>query len=135
MARDRILYPVHLNPNVQEPVNRIIGERKNILLTAPQDYQRFIYLMSNCHLILSDSGGIQEEAPSLKKPILVMRDVTERPEGVVAGCAELVGTSIEKITARTSALLENADEYDCFVASQNPYGDGLASARIVSLLN
>ncbi|KZL17221.1 MULTISPECIES: non-hydrolyzing UDP-N-acetylglucosamine 2-epimerase [unclassified Pseudovibrio] len=128
------LYPVHLNPNVQEPVKRIIGDRDNVLLTEPQDYRCFIYLMSNSRLILSDSGGIQEEAPSLKKPILVMRDVTERPEGVAAGCAELVGTSIKKIVSRASALLENVDEYALFATSQNPYGDGQASARIASSL-
>lgn len=129
-----LLYPVHLNPHVQEPVSRIISGQDNILLCEPQDYRRFVYLMSRSHIILSDSGGIQEEAPSLNKPILVMREKTERPEGVEAGCAELVGTSIEKIVSRASSLLSNQNEYRSFTLAKNPYGDGKASEKIVNEL-
>lgn len=128
------LYPVHLNPNVQEPVNRIISGQSNILLCEPQDYRKFVYLMSHSHIILSDSGGIQEEAPSLGKPILVMREKTERPEGVEAGCAELVGTSLDKIVRRVSSLLRDNGEYHNFTLAKNPYGDGKASEKIVNEL-
>ena len=108
----QIIYPVHLNPNVQEPVNKILKEIKNIYLIEPQNYIKFHYLMSKAYIILTDSGGIQEEAPSLVKPVLVMRDVTERPEAVEAGTVKLVGTDINKILNSVSDLLNNKNEYN-----------------------
>lgn len=128
------LYPVHLNPRVRGPVFEIIQGRDNVLLTDPQEYRGFIHLMDRAHLLLSDSGGVQEEAPSLGKPVLVMRDVTERPEGITAGCAELVGSSAERIYDRVTALLTDADLYNRMARAQNPYGDGQASQRIVKAL-
>ncbi len=128
------LYPVHLNPRVREPVFSIIKDRPNVLLTDPKEYRSFIHLMDRAHLVLSDSGGVQEEAPSLGKPVLVMRDVTERPEGVAAGCAELVGTSESRIYERVAALLGGGAEYERMAQAQNPYGDGKASGRIVDAL-
>ncbi|MBM6583910.1 UDP-N-acetylglucosamine 2-epimerase (non-hydrolyzing) [Microvirga sp. BT689] len=128
------LYPVHLNPRVRGPVFEIIQGRDNVLLTDPQEYRGFIHLMDRAHLLLSDSGGVQEEAPSLGKPVLVMRDVTERPEGITAGCAELVGSSAERIYERVTALLTDADLYNRMARAQNPYGDGQASQRIVKAL-
>lgn len=129
-----ILYPVHLNPNVQEPVKRILGGQKRIALIPPVDYKDFIWLMARCRFILSDSGGIQEEAPSLGKPVLVMRDTTERPEGIEAGTCELVGTNVEKILASASALIDNDAEYARRSSLKNPYGDGTASANIRKIL-
>lgn len=129
-----IIYPVHLNPNVQKPVTNILGNCKNVFLTAPLDYLPFVYLMNRAYLILTDSGGIQEEAPALGKPVLVMRNVTERPEGVAAGTAKLVGTDKDKIISETLSLLNNPVKYQQMSLSHNPYGDGKASHRILSTL-
>lgn len=129
-----ILYPVHLNPHVQEPVKRLLSNIDNIYLIEPQDYLPFVYLMNRCKLILTDSGGVQEEAPSLGKPVLVMRDTTERPEAVTAGTVRLTGTSIEKIVYQVTLLLNDQTAYDAMAFSHNPYGDGAACARIVDIL-
>jgi UDP-N-acetylglucosamine 2-epimerase (non-hydrolysing) len=129
-----IIYPVHLNPNVQEPVRRVLNNTKRIHLIPPLDYEPFIYLMSKSYLILTDSGGIQEEAPSLGKPVLVMRDTTERPEAVKAGTARLVGTDQNKIISETNLLLSNKETYLAMSVSENPYGDGKAAARITEAL-
>jgi len=130
----QILYPMHLNPNVREPVNRILGGVENIFLIEPQEYLPFIYLMDRSHIILTDSGGIQEEAPSLGKPVLVMRDTTERPEAVDAGTVKLVGTNVEVITSTISKLLDNEEAYNVMSYAHNPYGDGNASTRIIKSL-
>ncbi|MHC6799437.1 UDP-N-acetylglucosamine 2-epimerase (non-hydrolyzing) [Vibrio diabolicus] len=130
----QILYPMHLNPNVREPVNRILGDVENVLLIEPQQYLPFIYLMSRSHIILTDSGGIQEEAPSLGKPVLVMRDTTERPEAVAAGTVKLVGTSVEKITSSLDSLLNDKEAYKEMSFAHNPYGDGKACERILNEL-
>ncbi|ELB2966990.1 UDP-N-acetylglucosamine 2-epimerase (non-hydrolyzing) [Vibrio parahaemolyticus] len=130
----QILYPMHLNPNVREPVNRILGDVENVLLIEPQQYLPFIYLMSRSHIILTDSGGIQEEAPSLGKPVLVMRDTTERPEAVAAGTVKLVGTDVEKITASLDSLLKDEEAYKEMSFAHNPYGDGKACQRILDAL-
>ena len=130
----QIVYPVHLNPNVQEPVNRLLAGLTNVFLIQPQDYLPFVYLMMRAHLILTDSGGIQEEAPSLGKPVLVMRETTERPEAVAAGTVKLVGTDVVKITAEVSHLLSNAEAYDNMSGAHNPYGDGKACQRILDTL-
>jgi UDP-N-acetylglucosamine 2-epimerase (non-hydrolysing) len=130
----QILYPVHLNPNVQEPVNRILKEVDNVYLIEPQQYLPFVYLMNRSHIILTDSGGIQEEAPSLGKPVLVMRDTTERPEAVTAGTVKLVGTDVEKITTSLSNLLNDETAYKEMSRAHNPYGDGQASKRICDIL-
>jgi len=129
-----ILYPVHLNPQVRGPVLRLLGNRDRIHLIEPLDYLPFVYLMGRAYLLLTDSGGIQEEAPSLGKPVLVMRDTTERPEAVSAGTVRLVGTDVERIVQETSALLTNADVYQRMSKAHNPYGDGQACARIVDWL-
>lgn len=129
-----VLYPVHLNPNVREPVNRLLGGAERIHLIEPVDYLPFVYLMSRAHLILTDSGGIQEEAPSLGKPVLVMRDTTERPEAVDAGTVRLVGTDIGKIVGEIDALLRDEAAYRRMSVAHNPYGDGKASNRIVDAL-
>lgn len=126
----QIVYPVHLNPNVQEPVNRLLGANPNIHLIEPQDYLPFVYLMNRAHIILTDSGGIQEEAPSLGKPVLVMRDTTERPEAVEAGTVKLVGTDVEVITQALTTLLTDDAAYNRMSRAHNPYGDGLACQRI-----
>lgn len=128
-----IIYPVHLNPNIREPVNRILTDIKNIHLTEPLAYPYLIWLLSNSYFILTDSGGIQEEAPSLGKPVLVMRDVTERIEGIMAGTAKLVGTEKEKIVNLTSNLLDNHEEYEKMVTAVNPYGDGKSSNKILEI--
>lgn len=128
------LYPVHLNPNVRDTVYSILAGIDNILMIEPQNYRKFIYLMKNCYFILSDSGGVQEEAPSLGKPVLVMREVTERMESVHAGCSELVGSSYERIVERCEALLSDSALYDRMSLAQNPYGDGQAAARIVDAI-
>jgi len=125
-----IVFPVHLNPNVQEPVNRILGNIENILLLEPVEYPVMVWLMQNCTLIISDSGGIQEEAPTFHKPILVTRDVSERPEGVEKGFSKLVGTEKHLIVKKAKDLLENGFETE----NENPYGDGNASQRIVDFL-
>ncbi|PSU14298.1 UDP-N-acetylglucosamine 2-epimerase (non-hydrolyzing) [Photobacterium gaetbulicola] len=130
----QIIYPVHLNPNVREPVNRILSGVGNIHLIEPQQYLPFIYLMSRAHIILTDSGGIQEEAPSLGKPVLVMRDTTERPEAVAAGTVKLVGTDIEKITHQLNVLLSDTEAYQAMSYAHNPYGDGKACQRILEEL-
>ncbi|PXF63044.1 non-hydrolyzing UDP-N-acetylglucosamine 2-epimerase [Kangiella spongicola] len=130
----QILYPVHLNPNVQEPVKRILKDVNNVFLIEPQQYLPFVYLMNRSHIILTDSGGIQEEAPSLGKPVLVMRDTTERPEAVAAGTVKLVGTNVEKITSSLNELLTDEDAYAAMSRAHNPYGDGNASKRICDAL-
>ncbi len=147
-----LVYPVHLNPNVQRPVYRLLAQKGELAevadgvchlrgsrggrlsLLPPLDYAPFVYLMSRCHLVLTDSGGIQEEAPGLGKPVLVMREVTERPEGVWAGTVKLVGTDREKIVQEVSELLDNATSYRIMAQAQNPYGDGQAAQRIVEIL-
>jgi UDP-N-acetylglucosamine 2-epimerase (non-hydrolysing) len=129
-----IVYPVHLNPNVTGPVRKILGEVANIHLIAPQDYVAFVHLMTRCDVILTDSGGVQEEAPSLGKPVLVMRDVTERPEAIDAGTARLVGTDCETIVESTCRVLDEAGERRCSTVISNPYGDGRASEKIVRSL-
>ena len=131
-----ILYPVHLNPNVQEPVRRIMGgsDLKNAHLIEPVDYLPFVYLMNRSYLIITDSGGVQEEAPSLGKPVLVMRETTERPEAVEAGTVRLVGTDREGIVAEASRLLDNVDAYSAMALAHNPYGDGHAAARISEII-
>ncbi|MCG9697117.1 UDP-N-acetylglucosamine 2-epimerase (non-hydrolyzing) [Shewanella sp. Isolate11] len=130
----QILYPMHLNPNVREPVNRILGDIDNILLIEPQQYLPFIYLMDRAHIILTDSGGIQEEAPSLGKPVLVMRDTTERPEAVEAGTVKLVGTDVKQIVFNLNDLLSDTDAYQKMSYAHNPYGDGKACQRILEEL-
>ncbi|BCO20553.1 UDP-N-acetyl glucosamine 2-epimerase [Alteromonas sp. KC3] len=130
----QIVYPVHLNPNVQEPVNRLLNGVDNITLIKPQDYLPFVYLMNKAHIILTDSGGIQEEAPSLGKPVLVMRDTTERPEAVKAGTVKLVGTDVEVIKQQLSLLLTNDKEYKEMSFAHNPYGDGKACEKIIEVL-
>jgi UDP-N-acetylglucosamine 2-epimerase (non-hydrolysing) len=129
-----IIYPVHLNPKVKEPVNRILSNVSNILLIDPVAYQDFIWLMNRAKIIITDSGGVQEEAPSLGKPVLVMRDTTERPEAVEAGTVLLVGTNEELIVSKALDLLNNKDSFDKMSKRHNPYGDGLASKRIVDFL-
>jgi UDP-N-acetylglucosamine 2-epimerase (non-hydrolysing) len=131
-----ILYPVHLNPNVQEPVRQILGagNHKNIYLISPVDYLPFVYLMNRSYIIITDSGGVQEEAPSLGKPVLVMRDVTERPEAVEAGTVKLVGTDKDRIYNETVKLLSDKSEYDKMSFAHNPYGDGKAAQRIIKIM-
>jgi UDP-N-acetylglucosamine 2-epimerase (non-hydrolysing) len=131
----QFVYPVHLNPNVREPVKRILGQGKkgNIHLIDPLSYFPFVAMMHRSTLILTDSGGIQEEAPSLGKPVLVMRDTTERPEAVSAGAAKLVGTDFHRIVEETSRLLTDADTYSSMACKPNPYGDGHAAKRVVEI--
>ena len=129
-----IVYPVHLNPNVQKPVKEILSDVDNVYLIDPLDYEPFVYLMDHAHFILTDSGGIQEEAPSLGKPVLVMRDTTERPEALEAGTVELVGTDKERIIEACNRLFNDAVAYEAMSKSHNPYGDGKACARIVAFL-
>lgn len=130
----QVVYPVHLNPNVQKPVNDILGGLDNVHLIEPQDYLPFVYLMSQAYIILSDSGGIQEEAPSLGKPVLVMRDTTERPEAVAAGTVKLVGTNKTTIEQEITNLLDNKPAYEVMAYAHNPYGDGKACERIRAFL-
>ncbi|MEE1904419.1 UDP-N-acetylglucosamine 2-epimerase (non-hydrolyzing) [Pseudomonas inefficax] len=130
-----IVYPVHLNPNVREPVNRLLADVSNIHLIEPLDYLPFVYLMTRSYLILTDSGGIQEEAPALGKPVLVMRDTTERPEAVAAGTVKLVGTDVESITENLAKLLTDDATYREMSFAHNPYGDGKACARILDALS
>ena len=129
-----IVYPVHLNPNVQEPVRRILGNSPNVHLISPLDYLPFVYLMNKSHIILTDSGGIQEEAPSLGKPVLVLRNTTERPEALLAGTVKLVGTSRETIVSEVYKLLDNPAEYEVMAQSMNPFGDGNAASQILQHL-
>ena len=127
-----IVYPVHLNPNVQKPVKNILSNSKNIYLIDPLSYENFIYLMSRSYFIITDSGGIQEEAPSLGKPVLVLRNTTERPEAVEAGTVKLVGTNFEAIVNESQKFLDDEKEYKKMSKAHNPYGDGSASKRIVN---
>ncbi|ACY34963.1 non-hydrolyzing UDP-N-acetylglucosamine 2-epimerase [Comamonas thiooxydans] len=129
----QIVYPVHLNPSVQEPVNRILKNLNNLYLITPQDYLPFVYLMKKSYLILTDSGGIQEEAPSLGKPVLVLRDATERPEAVAAGTVRMVGTDYHEILKQSRSLLRDTLEYEKMSIKHNPYGDGMAAKRIVDI--
>ncbi len=129
------IYPVHLNPNVQEPVHRFLDGLSNVSLIAPQPYLPFVELMMNAYLILTDSGGVQEEAPSLGKPVLVMRDTTERPEAVAAGAVKLVGTDSENIYREAKTLLTDHKTYQRMASAINPYGDGHAVSRIVNILS
>ncbi|EJE8558600.1 non-hydrolyzing UDP-N-acetylglucosamine 2-epimerase [Vibrio vulnificus] len=133
-AEVQIVYPMHLNPNVREPVNRILAGINNVHLIEPQQYLPFIYLMNRAHIILTDSGGIQEEAPSLGKPVLVMRDTTERPEAVEAGTVKLVGTDIDRIVVGLTTLLKDKQAYKEMSFAHNPYGDGKACQRILDVL-
>ncbi len=126
----QVVYPVHLNPNVQEPAQRILGGCPNVFLIESQDYLPFVYLMNRSTLILTDSGGIQEEAPTLGKPVLVMRDTTERPEAVAAGTVRLVGTDRARMQEQVASLLDDPVQYRMMSVAHNPYGDGLASQRI-----
>lgn len=130
----QIIYPVHLNPKVQEPVRRILSDSPQIILIEPLDYLPFVYLMSQAYLIITDSGGVQEEAPSLGKPVLVMRNTTERPEAIHAGTVKLVGTDKDIIVKETRLLLNDEKEYLKMTKAHNPYGDGKASKRIVNAL-
>ncbi len=130
----QIVYPVHLNPNVREPVNRILNNISNIILIEPQEYLPFIYLMKSSYLILTDSGGIQEEAPSLGKPVLVMRDNTERPEAVKTGNVKLVGTDRKTIVENIITLFNDTERYKEMSEAANPYGDGNSSQKIVDIL-
>lgn len=130
----QVVYPVHLNPNVRQVVMGTLEGKQNVHLIEPLDYLHFVYLMSRSHIILTDSGGIQEEAPSLGKPVLVMREVTERPEAVAAGTVQLVGTDTQKIVAECTRLLDDATYYQKFSQCSNPYGDGTASRQIVAAL-
>jgi UDP-N-acetylglucosamine 2-epimerase (non-hydrolysing) len=125
------VYPVHLNPNVLVHVHRLLGRLRNVKLIPPQGYRNFVALMAHCRVVLTDSGGVQEEAPSLGKPVVVMRDTTERPEGVAAGTALLTGTNAEAIVKHVARLLTNEAAYRSMSAAQNPYGDGYAAERIV----
>lgn len=130
----QIIYPVHLNPNVQGPVYEILGDTDQIKLIDPLGYPAFVWLMNQSYLILTDSGGVQEEAPSLGKPVLVMRNNTERPEAVDAGTVKLVGTNINVIVKEVSVLLDDLEQYLNMSKAHNPYGDGLSSARIISAI-
>jgi len=129
-----VVYPVHLNPNVREPVERLLSKSKNIFLVEPLSYLPFVYLMHKSHVILTDSGGIQEEAPSLGKPVLVMRNTTERPEALDAGTVKLVGTDVDIIFNEISKLLTDKNEYNKMSFAHNPYGDGKACERIIDAL-
>jgi len=131
----RFIYPVHLNPNVQKTVRELTGGIDNIFLIPPQEYSQFVSLMAHCQLILTDSGGVQEEAPALGKPVLVMRDTTERPEGVNAGTVKLIGANADLIVQETSNLLLDPVAYEEMSHATNPYGDGHSSARIVQRIN
>lgn len=130
------VYPMHLNPNVRKPIHQVFGEDLsdlgNMFFIEPLEYLSFVYLMEKSEIVLTDSGGIQEEAPGLGKPVLVMRDTTERPEAVTAGTVKLVGTDYEKIVTEVSLLLDDSDYYEKMCLAVNPYGDGLACHRIVN---
>ena len=130
----QIVYPLHLNPNVREPANRLLNKTKNIHLIEPLDYLPFVYLMNQAYIILTDSGGIQEEAPSLGKPVLVMRNTTERPEAVDAGTVKLVGTNKNNIIEEVNLLLTNINAYNNMAFAHNPYGDGKASQKIIDAI-
>ena len=130
----QLVYPVHLNPKVQEPVNRLLKDINNIYLIEPQDYLPFVYLMNKAHIIITDSGGIQEEAPSLGKPVIVLRDTTERPEAVEAGTVKLVGTKVDMIVSEVSSLLDSPEKYKQMSMAHNPYGQGDACIKIIKAL-
>jgi len=130
----QIVYPVHLNPNVQQPVYHILAGKPNVKLLRPLAYLQFVYLMDRSHIILTDSGGIQEEAPSLGKPVLVMRDTTERPEAVDAGTVKIVGTDPENICCQVNSLLDNDEKYRMMSQAHNPYGDGNASGKMINYI-
>ena len=130
----QLIYPVHLNPSVRGPVFRILGDTTNVHLIEPLDYALFVFLMNRAYIILTDSGGIQEEAPSLGKPVLVMREKTERPEAIEAGTAKLIGTDCERIFTETQQLLDDQVEYEKMSMATNPFGDGNAAERIVQVL-
>jgi UDP-N-acetylglucosamine 2-epimerase (non-hydrolysing) len=130
----QIVYPVHLNPNVQKPVYSLLGGIDNIRLLEPLDYESFIWLMDTAYCIITDSGGIQEEAPALGKPVLLIRDTTERPEAIEAGTVKMIGTSTERIIAETNRLLQDSRVYEQMSAARNPYGDGRACERIISFM-
>ena len=129
-----LVYPVHLNPRVQEPVNRIIGDHPSIRLIPPVQYLEMVYLLDNCEFVITDSGGIQEEAPSFGKPVLVTRDTTERPEAVECGAARLVGTKPNKIIEAAAQLMNSSEAYTSMVVKENPFGDGKTSGRIADIL-
>jgi UDP-N-acetylglucosamine 2-epimerase (non-hydrolysing) len=129
-----LVYPVHLNPNVDRPVRKFLGQIPNITLLRPLDYLPMIHLMKRCELVLTDSGGLQEEAPGLGKPVLVLREVTERPEGVAAGTVRLVGTDTDRIVSEAALLLTNRAEYERMSKAVNPYGDGQTAMRIADIL-
>lgn len=129
-----VIYPVHLNPNVREPVHRLLGGHENVRLIDPLDYLPFVALMNRAHVVITDSGGLQEEAPALGKPVLVMRDRTERPEAVAAGTVRLVGTDAETIVSACATLLDDAAAYGAMSRAINPYGDGHAASRIADIL-
>jgi UDP-N-acetylglucosamine 2-epimerase (non-hydrolysing) len=129
-----IVYPVHLNPNVQKPVKEILSNVSNVHLINPLQYEAFIYLMNISYFIITDSGGVQEEAPSLGKPVLVMRDTTERPEALEAGTVKLVGTDPKIIIKEAQRLLDDTQEYEKMSRAHNPYGDGKACERIVNFI-
>lgn len=131
------VYPMHLNPNVRKPIREVFGEEQlpNMFFIEPLEYLSFVYLMEKSAIVLTDSGGIQEEAPGLGKPVLVMRDTTERPEALEAGTVKLVGTDYDKIVKEVSALLDNLEYYDCMSKAVNPYGDGKACERIMQFLS
>ena len=135
-ARDdvAVIFPVHPNPNVRQVMNAVLADIANVAMIEPQDYPHFVRLLSMCHLVLTDSGGVQEEAPGLGKPVLVMRETTERPEGVEAGTARLIGTDEDRIVAEVFALLDDQAMYDAMARAHNPYGDGHSSARIVEVI-
>ena len=132
------VYPMHLNPNVRKPIHEVFGEDLsnlgNMFFIEPQEYLSFVYMMEKSHIVLTDSGGIQEEAPGLGKPVLVMRDTTERPEALDAGTVKLVGTDYQKIVDSVSILLDDTKEYEKMSKAVNPYGDGLACGRIVEFI-
>ena len=132
------VYPMHLNPNVRKPIHEVFGENLdnlgNMFFIEPLEYLEFVFLMEKSTIVLTDSGGIQEEAPGLGKPVLVMRDTTERPEALDAGTVKLVGTDYDKIVGEVSELLDNPEAYDRMSRAVNPYGDGLACGRIVDTL-
>ena len=129
-----VIFPVHPNPNVADVMERTLKGRDNIAMIPPQDYPHFVALLDKCHFVLTDSGGVQEEAPALGKPVLVMRDTTERPEGVTAGTARLIGTDPQRIVAEANALLDDHARYDAMARAHNPFGDGHASERIAKII-
>ncbi len=128
------VYPVHLNPNVRQPVGAVLSGLANVHLVEPLTYEPFVYLLRHCHIVLTDSGGLQEEAPGLGKPVLVMRDVTERPEAVAAGTVKLVGANRDRIVENVAALLDKPSTYAAMAQANNPYGDGKACQRIIEVL-